>query len=65
MMNRLPDYLEHMRQSHCRYAVVLGHGANYSYRTSELSEAVVMSLIVLGEAATKVMDQHMTFAEHK
>lgn len=50
-LNRLPDYLNAQ--------------ADFM-EDKRTQQAVVMSLIVLGEAATKVMDQYPAFAEqHK
>ena len=63
-VNRLPDYLDHMRQA-------IGDAQSSTEGTAQADfnldkrtqQAVVMSLIVLGEAATKVMDQYPAFAE--
>lgn len=61
---RLPDYLEHMAQAAsdaCTFVDGLDKAAFLSDRRTQ--QAVVMSLIILGEAATKVMDAHPDFAQ--
>jgi uncharacterized protein with HEPN domain len=62
-INRLPDYLGHMHQA---IADALGFTEGMAQSDFEkdkrTQQAVVMSLIVLGEAATKIMDQHPEFA---
>lgn len=62
--NRLPDYLEHMRQA-AADAVGFVEGMNRAdfLNDKRTQQAVVMSLIVLGEAATKVMDRYPDFAD--
>jgi uncharacterized protein with HEPN domain len=66
-VSRLADYLDHMRQA-IADAQSFTEGmvlANF-LEDKRTQQAVVMSLIVLGEAATKIMDQHPAFAEqHK
>ena len=66
-VNRLPDYLDHMRQAIAdAQSFTEGMVQTDFEQDKRTQQAVVMSLIVLGEAATKVMDQHPTFAEqHK
>lgn len=63
---RLPDYLGHMAQAAsdaCTFVDGLDKAAFLADRRTQ--QAVVMSLIILGEAATKVMDGHPDFArEH-
>ena len=65
-VNRLADDLDPMRQ-------VIADAQSFTEGMTQADfeqdkrtqQAVVMSLIVLGEAATKVMDQHPAFAaEH-
>jgi uncharacterized protein with HEPN domain len=65
-INRLPDYLGHMRQAIAdALAFTEGMAQPDFEQDKRTQQAVVMSLIVLGEAATKVMDQHPEFAaEH-
>lgn len=64
--SRLPDYLDHMRQAIAdAQSFVDGMTQADFLQDKRTQQAVVMSLIVLGEAATKVMDQHAAFAaEH-
>ena len=62
--NRLADYLDHMRQAAtdaCGFIDGIDKAAFLQDKRTQ--HAVVMSLIVLGEAATKVMERHATFAE--
>ena len=61
--NRLPDYLDHMRQA-IADAQTFTEGMTPAdfMQDKRTQQAVVMSLIVLGEAATKVMDQFPDFA---
>ena len=64
MLNRLPDYLDHMRQAiHDAQAFTEGMSQPDFMQDKRTQQAVVMSLIVLGEAATKLMDQHPVFTE--
>jgi len=66
-LNRLPDYLNHMRQAIAdAQSFTEGMAQADFMEDKRTQQAVVMSLIVLGEAATKVMDQYPAFAEqHK
>lgn len=61
--NRLIDYLEHMQQAAmdaCDF--VQGMAREDFQQDKRTQQAVIMSLIILGEAATKVMDSHADFA---
>ena len=64
--HRLTDYLDHMWQAATdACAFVEGLTPEDFGQDKRTQQAVVMSLIILGEAATKVMDQHSAFAaEH-
>ncbi len=62
--SRLADYLDHMQQAAtdaCRFVDGLSKD---DFLTDKLTQqAVVMSLIIIiGEAATKIMDQYAEFA---
>lgn len=62
--NRLVDYLEHMQQAAadaCGFVMGLDKDAFLGDRRTQ--QAVVMSLIILGEAAARVMDAHAEFAQ--
>ena len=62
--NRLPDYLEHMHQAAadaCNF--VAGLGKDEFLDDKRTQQAVVMSLIILGEAAAKVMDAYAGFTQ--
>lgn len=65
--SRLVDYLNHMRQAIADAQSFTEDMAREDFlQDKRTQQAVVMSLIVLGEAATKVMDQCPAFAEqHK
>jgi uncharacterized protein with HEPN domain len=62
--NRLSDYLDHMRQA-AKDACSFVEGMDKAdfLEDKRTQQAVVMSLIILGEAATKVMDGHTGFAK--
>lgn len=62
--NRLTDYLGHMQQAAtdaCNF--VEGLDKEDFLADKRTQQAVVMSLIIVGEAATKVMDLYSEFAE--
>lgn len=62
-INRLADYLDHMRQAIAdAQSFTEGMAQADFLQDKRTQQAVVMSLIVLGEAATKVMDQFPDFA---
>ncbi|NVZ61298.1 DUF86 domain-containing protein [Pseudomonas gingeri] len=61
--NRLGDYLEHMRQASvdaCTF--VEGLSKDEFFEDKRTQQAVIMSLIIIGEASTKVMDRYAEFA---
>lgn len=61
--SRLADYLEHMRQAAtdaCSFVDGLSKEEFFSDKRTQ--QAVIMSIIIIGEAATKVMDQYSDFA---
>lgn len=62
--NRLGDLLNHMREA-AADACSFVEGMNQAdfLQDKRTQQAVVMSLIVLGEAATKIMERHPAFAE--
>jgi uncharacterized protein with HEPN domain len=60
--NRLPDYLEHMRQAATDACYFLdGLEKNDFLEDKRTQQAVIMSLIIVGEAATKIMDGYPEF----
>ncbi len=60
--NRLSDYLDHMRQAAAdACSFVQGQVKDEFLADKRTQQAVVMSLIIIGEAATKVMDGHPDF----
>ena len=62
--DRLADYLGHMRQAIADASgFVEGMAKSDFMADKRTQQAVIMSLIVLGEAATKVMDRHPDFAQ--
>lgn len=63
-LNRLPDYLEHMRQAAtdaCQF--VDGLEKDDFFRDKRTQQAVIMSIIIMGEAATKIMDGYADFTQ--
>ena len=62
-VNKLPDYLAHIQQAAneaCGFISNLSKDEFFSDRRTQ--NAVVMSLIVIGEASAKVMDIYADFA---
>ena len=61
---RLPDYLDHMRQAATdARSFVEGMSKEDFLEDKRTQQAVVMSIIVIGEAATKVMEVYPEFAQ--
>lgn len=61
---RLPDYLDHMQQAAsdaCSF--VEGLSREDFLEDKRTQQAVIMSLVIIGEAATKVMDGFSDFSE--
>ena len=62
--NRLPDYLGHMFQAAAdACSFVQGQAKDDFLADKRTQQAVIMSLIIIGEAATKVMDGYADFAQ--
>jgi len=62
--NRLPDYLAHMRQAAAdACSFVDGLAKDDFLRDKRTQQAVIMSLVIIGEAATKTMDDHPAFTQ--
>ena len=62
--NRLLDYLAHMQQAATdAICFVDGLGKDEFFQDKRTQQAVIMSLVIIGEAATKVMDDHAEFAD--
>lgn len=62
--NRLPDYLDHMQQAATdACAFVEGLDKADFLEDKRTQQAVIMSLIIIGEAATKVMDGYVEFTQ--
>ncbi|MGE1153767.1 HepT-like ribonuclease domain-containing protein [Pseudomonas kitaguniensis] len=60
--NRLADYLEHIRQAATdAIGFVEGLSKEEFLEDRRTQQAVVMSLVIMGEASTKIMDQHPDF----
>jgi len=64
MINRLPDYLRHMQQA-ATDACAFTEGMDKSdfLEDKRTQQAVIMNLIILGEASTKVMDSYPDFTD--
>lgn len=63
-INRLPTYLDHIRQAAtdaCDFAAGMSKDEFLSDKRTQ--QAIVMSLIIIGEAATKMMDHYPEFAQ--
>lgn len=61
--HRLVDYLEHMQQAAAdACGFIAGLGKDDFLCDKRTQQAVIMSLIIIGEAATKVMDGYAEFA---
>lgn len=61
---RLPDYLEHMRQAASDARIFVdGLTKSEFLADKRTQQAVIMSLVIVGEAATKAMDRHPEFAD--
>lgn len=62
--NRLPDYLDHMQQAAtdaCSF--VEGLAKDGFLEDKRTQQAVILSLIIIGEAATKVMGGYAEFTQ--
>lgn len=62
---RLPDYIDHIHQAAtdaCSF--VEGLSKDDFLEDKRTQQAVIMSLIIIGEAATKVMDGYPEFAQY-
>jgi uncharacterized protein with HEPN domain len=63
-VNRLSDYLDHMRQAAGDALVfVEGLSKDEFFDDKCTQQAVIMSLIIIGEAAPKIMDGYADFAD--
>ena len=62
--NRLSDYIEHIQLAAAdALGFVEGLGKDDFLADKRTQQAVIMSLIIIGEAATKVMDGYADFTE--
>ncbi len=62
--SRLPDYLEHIQQAATDVRAFLeGLGKDDFLADKRTQQAVIMSLIIIGEAATKVMEGYAAFIQ--
>jgi len=62
--NRLPDYLAHMRQAAANArSFVEGMSQGDFLADRRTQQAVIMSLVIIGEVATKIMDRYPDFAD--
>lgn len=63
-VNRLSDYLEHMQQAATdASSLVDGLTKDEFLADKRTQQAVIMSIIILGEAATKAMDSYANFTQ--
>lgn len=62
--NRLPDYLEHIQQAAIdARSFVDGLAKEDFLADKRTQQAVIMSLIIIGEAVTKIMDGYTAFTQ--
>lgn len=64
--NRLADYLGHMRQAAadaCDFVEGISRSEFLADRRTQ--QAVVMNLVIIGEAASRIMDQYPQFAANQ
>lgn len=62
--NRLPDYIDHIQQAAADVcSFVEGLAKDDFLADKRTQQAVIMSLIIIGEAATKVMEGYAGFTE--
>ena len=62
--HRLPDYLDHIQQAAAdACGFVEGLAKEDFLEDKRTQQAVIMSLIIIGEAVTKVMDRYAEFAQ--
>ena len=62
--NRLPDYLEHIQQAAIdARSFVDGLAKEDFLADKRTQQAVIMSLIIIGEAATNIMDAYTAFTQ--
>jgi uncharacterized protein with HEPN domain len=62
--DRLPDYLGHIQQSATNArSFVDGLSKDDFLEDKMAQQAVIMSLLIIGEAASRIMDDHAEFAQ--
>lgn len=62
--NRLAEYIDHMQQAGTNACGFMEGLAKAEFLTDKRTQqAVIMSLIIIGEAATKVMEGYVTFTQ--
>jgi uncharacterized protein with HEPN domain len=62
--NRLPDYLDHIQQAATdARSFVQGLGKADFLVDRRTQQAVIMSLVIIGEASTRVMEGYAAFTE--
>ncbi len=64
--NRLHDYLEHMRQAATNARNFTDGMKKADFLADKRTQqAVIMSLVILGEVATKIMDRYPEFTDRQ
>ena len=62
--NRLFDYLDHMRVAATNACDFIGGMAKEEFlKDQRTQQAIIMSIVIIGEAVTKVMDNYAEFVE--
>jgi uncharacterized protein with HEPN domain len=62
--NRLADYLDHMRQAASDACEFIGGMSKQKFvEDKRTQQAVIMSVLIIGEASTKIMDAYPEFVQ--
>lgn len=62
IQSRLPDYIEHIRQAAAdACSFVEGQSKEVFLADRRTQQAVILSLLIIGEAATKLLQNHGDF----
>lgn len=62
--SRLADYLDHMQQAATDACSFVESLSKADFLADKLTQqGVIMSLVIIGEASTKIMDQHADFVD--
>ncbi|MDQ2990256.1 MAG: DUF86 domain-containing protein [Pseudomonadota bacterium] len=63
-MNRVPDYLDHMLEAaQLAISYIDGMGKDDFVADKRTQQAAIMNLLIIGEAATKLLQDHSDFLD--